>query len=589
MGKNDTVRPVKCRIWMGWMWRLNCNYSRIMRIFTWSRLGAFLAGGLAVWGQTTPEMLRLSTAAGGMAVYATTNLTMRGETADKLRKVVKWDTGQWGTAMRDVSGAWTYERIQEDNSGAIQIYTRKLVCPSCQGIIAEVAAGVVMWRNRDTGVEWQVGWGTGSVSDNGEWVVTATDVPDSGVNSLGIRRIRLMDGRVEQATVYTSPANLPVRRMVADDGTIVIGSYIWRPDADAPENAKLSLTPYVVDPAGEFALGVGSTTSTDTLYSLNLSTKELTSIEESTAGIEQPDLASDRHTAVFISGADWEGKNPDGVKQVWLKDLWTGERRQLTTETANVADISLAHDATAVFAATENLRVVRIDLITGEVQEIAPAYPRILARDPLTDTWAHGGLYWLWGRGFGDSEITAGGKAVTVTAESTDDVEFLVPDDAEVGSNQVRVGSKGSPFQPADTGYTVVEVMPAFIGSGGRSATWLHADGVTEVTDDNPAQLGETITARMTGMGPVDASGATTLSFNWTFHQYIPTWHGQPMYWSEPLTVISSRASGTAGLYLVTVTLPQTVVIDPSVRREIIVNYPGQAGAVSPALPLKIE
>lgn len=112
-----------------------------------------------------------------MAVYGATNLTLRGEAADGMRKLVKWDVGRWVTSIRDRGERREYQRIQEDASGRVQIYTATFDCSGPESFCVSRDAGLVYWRNRDTGVTWHVGYGVGGVSDNGEWAVTASGVP----------------------------------------------------------------------------------------------------------------------------------------------------------------------------------------------------------------------------------------------------------------------------------------------------------------------------------------------------------------------------------------------------------------------------
>lgn len=533
-----------------------------------------------ILAQTVPDVARLSATSNGLAMYAATNLTLRGEPADGIKKLVKWDSGAWQTAIRDWGEKHEYQRLQEDASGQVQIYTAIFPCTQPLGpcvfcICLPLEAGIVYWRNRDTGVTWELGYGVGGVSDNGAWAVTGTDVP--APDSPEIRRVRLWDGQTEIAPgVYTGLSKRPVRRLVADNGTIAITRlgylHLWRPGAALQKSqTELPFESYAIDPKGNFILGAGgtfvrwqgTTAIYDTLYVMDLGTRAFTAVIQTPNGIAQPDLASDGHTAAFISSADWDGKNPQGVDQAWLVDLGSGSVRQLTTESAGVKEIALAGNASAVFAVTGNLRIVRIDLSTGDIQEIAPSYPTIRATDPVTTAWAPGGRYWLWGNGFGNPEVLAGGASAEIISAGDDAVEFTVPQDAPVGDQTTQVGAKGSPFQPADIKVSVAAAAPAFLGSGGRGVTWLHDDMVTPVTTESPARLGETLMAHMTGMGPVDASGRVTILFAWSLVQSYVGYRGALNFVRTPLQVIESRLTADAGVFLTTVRLPDALPRDP--------------------------
>lgn len=384
--------------------------------------------------------------------------------------------------------------------------------------------------------------------------------------------MRLVDGRIETAVASSFLQREPVRRIIANNGRIAFTSpgllLLWEPGTPRLETSLFNptLESSVIDPSGEFLLGVGGNfhrekqeAVSETLYRLDLNTKALTPVVETTKGVAQPDLAADGHTMVFLSAADWEGKNSQFVKQVWFMDLRSGLKEQLTAETANVKEVVLAGNGAAAFAVTDNLRLLRIDLPTRQVEEIAPEYPRIRAADPVTAAWAHGGRYWLWGRGFGDSEILAGNRSAEITAQSPDDVEFIIPADASTGKNLARVGTKGSPFQPMEIGVSIDLAAPAFLGSGGRETTWLHQDGVTPVTKENPARRGETVTARMTGLGPVDESGSTSTRVHWSLIESVPGIRGGRQNIRTAVPVLRSRATGERGVYLVTIRLPESL------------------------------
>jgi len=134
--------------------------------------------------------------------------------------------GDWGDPHE-------YQRIQEDASGRIQMYTATFGCGASTGICISREAGIVYWRNRESGVTWEVGYGVGGVSDNGEWAIAATDVPTPEMRGPEIRRVRLMDGRMETVVAYSELTQHPVRRIIADNGLIALTASgilrVWRP------------------------------------------------------------------------------------------------------------------------------------------------------------------------------------------------------------------------------------------------------------------------------------------------------------------------------------------------------------------------
>lgn len=162
------------------------------------------ACGLTLSAQGVPDVAKLSATNNGLALYGATNLTLRGEPAGRGAETREMGFRPVGDAIRDWGEKRQCQRIQEDVSGRIQIYTATFDCIPPVGICASSAAGLVYARNRDTGATWHVGYGVGGVSDNGEWAVTATDVPANELRGSGIRRVRLMDGRIELAPAYSS-------------------------------------------------------------------------------------------------------------------------------------------------------------------------------------------------------------------------------------------------------------------------------------------------------------------------------------------------------------------------------------------------
>ena len=209
---------------------------------------------------------------------------------------------------------------------------------------------------------------------------------------------------------------------------------------------------------------------------------------------------------MFLSAADWEGTNPRQVKQVWLADLISGAKRRVTMETANVNEVALAANGSAAFAVTENLRLLCIAHCAACRADRARVSPHP-------------------GDGSGDHPR---------------------------GSGRVAV--------PTDGDRRVNRAGCSRLSRVGRSRRHLAPRGwTTPVTTGNPARLGETVTARMTGMGPVYESGNTTVGFEWSAVESYFAGRGGAAYAKTAVHVIRRRATTGAGVYLVTIRLPDAL------------------------------
>ncbi len=206
------------------------------------------------------------------------------------------------------------------------MYTATFGCGASTGICISREAGIVYWRNRESGVTWEVGYGVGGVSDNGEWAIAATDVPTPEMRGPEIRRVRLMDGRMETVVAYSELTQHPVRRIIADNGLIALTASGISGSGGlgiAAEESRVDFESYVIDPRGQSCwVSVGFR------WDSNVGVRTLCRVDLTQGAHDGGQTERGRSTDLAWSGTRWcsyprgrEGKNPQWSSRCGC-DLW---------------------------------------------------------------------------------------------------------------------------------------------------------------------------------------------------------------------------------------------------------------------------
>jgi uncharacterized protein (TIGR03437 family) len=363
---------------------------------------------------------------------------------------------------------------------------------------------------------------------------------------------------VDADTFYSAGTG---RRVVANNGTVVsAGAFggIFLTDAHGVRRAfstNANARAVTIADSAQYALYETDSPS-PSIVLLDAITGEQIVAVAAVEGCRAPSLAQDSRTMLFLSAANWEGKNDQQAVQAWLMDLYTGTLRQASSENDDVVEATISGDARVVYAATSGGRVLRIDLASGETSEAVPTTPSV-------STWtadeAPGSSYTILGHGLANAEASLNGIQLKLTGGEPGAADYLLPWSMPVGDGYLEVGSGGSPFQPEQKQVHVATLAPSFLRWGefwdvdASEAVYIWAlhDGPWRlVTAEDPARPGEVIQLQMRGLGPVDSKGAVVSPLRW---QVQIGYNGIPI----PLEVLDARMwPGQEGIYLVTIRMP---------------------------------
>ncbi len=198
---------------------------------------------------------------------------------------------------------------------------------------------------------------------------------------------------------------------------------------------------------------------------------------------------------------------------------------------------------------------------------------------PITNPVAAGEFVSLFGTGIGPSTVQVsglpylpsfGGVSVSVNGTpapvqlvGSGQVNFIVPFEITDPYAVVTVTYKGTTSN-AVTLYTDSSAPGAFTldQSGTGDVAALHPDG-SVVTANNPAQVGETIAAYLTGLGTVNPSSADGVGASLTTLSYTDDTIDVYVDGQQANVTFEGLAPGFAGLYQVNFVVPSTPDVGP--------------------------
>jgi uncharacterized protein (TIGR03437 family) len=363
----------------------------------------------------------------------------------------------------------------------------------------------------------------------------------------GLKLLDLDTGASSQWMSPPSGISGAGRRSIANDGTLVTGGtgpglLVFRAGAEPVQRRTTwNLTEVVVSDDARFAVGQ-TLEENPSLVAVELATGWETVLIQAAEGCRKPALTEDGTVLMFLSGANWEGKNDSLAVQVWTADLITGRLRQWTFEPAGVLDAAISGDGMTVVAAAAGGRLIVVDGLSLETSEIASGTDAV---SQMPAQVARGSRYELTGTGLDQAELAWKDRSIQPVSISANRIEFIFPWDAEMGEAVLVVSRKGSQFEPQSFTARLSDVAPYFISANYR-VSGLRPDG-SEISDMNPVRPGEAITLRMAGLGPVDSQGRVLTALE----IYESTAGG------GPIEILSARVDpDKEGRYLITARVP---------------------------------
>jgi uncharacterized protein (TIGR03437 family) len=504
----------------------------------------------------------LATDRSATRIMFSTNLTLNGEDRNDDSKLIEADsTGKLRTYL-SIKSDWLpgdraplnfptlrFPVLSSDGQTVAWTATRTCIGGSgCLGV--ERAMGYVRHgRCGSAGERCETAnAGYARLSANGRWAAFIN--PTAMTRRYGVRRVNLDSSASDDWPHYLPGIYDIAGRMLADDGSIVSGASapgvsVHTPGLD-PRTlpAPWNLTSVTVSPDGRFAVGQ-TQHEAPVLAIVELATGWYAPYIEAVEGATRPAFTDDGQTLMFLSGANWEDRNPTLAVQVWTIDLPTGILRQWTSEQSGIRDAAISGNGQVVIAATGDGRLLRIDGLTLEASELARAAE---ASTDISGPAARLSRYSLTGTGLDRVKLTFKGQPVDILAQSPALIEFIFPATAELGGGPLELSVDASPFQSQNITVELKQAYPEFIVKSNR-ASGLRADG-SPISESNPVQSGEIITLHMRGLGPIDSSGKVMTQLDLVDGSAATTVF-------PPVEIISATADPAApGLYLLKVRVP---------------------------------
>lgn len=439
------------------------------------------------------------------------------------------------------------------SDGTVTAYTASRWClGGSRCVSVERVLGTVLSEGCRTGGSCALqSAGTVSLSANGRWAVFVN--PASMQHPYGVMRLDLPGGAAESSAQYLPGAVAAGARFVAGDGTVVSGSperfLEVRRRGFEPVRIPVSVGLDSVTVSSDARFAVGTTRDqAQSLVAVELDSGLETVLVEAEEGCSHPVLSDDGTRLLFLSGANWEGRNDALAVQVWTIETLTGALRQWTSEPAGIVDATLSGDGQTVWAATGDGRIVRIHAAGMEAEVIVPASPGASLR--RATRIAPGSRYELEGRGLAGARLQWQGLPLPVLDSTNERVRFLLPFTAAAGRGVIEISREGSPFLPLHIEAEAVEAAPLFAQTD--HYVWgLRQDG-SPLTMDNPAAPGETVTLMAMGLGPVSASGQVLLPLELRASE-------SPAAPAQMLAVLEAGMDpGMEGMYLIRCRLPSS-------------------------------
>lgn len=475
------------------------------------------------------QVEQLATSGDGQILLFRTHFRLRTETEmGSQGKIYRWQNGAWTrqAAAREVEFAISPPDVFGpfiSTGGTIAGWQINVGCSLCQIIVtpplSSELSGIALPSSFPRG--------TLRMSRNGRYF-TADSHPFNGAKRLDAATGEIVD----------IPVNLfarPVVREPADDGTLLLLMTdpqdptqdtvpgilsLWRPGSDPrpiySENRVQGPTISGNGARVAFESVVEGCTDDDrrTLMVLDLASGERIAV----APMPWKDF---RAMSESFANPVWDRS---GAKLLYQKfdernhaveiALWDAASREsqtLLTNEEGFRSAVISDDGKIVWAATVSNRLLRLDLLTNEIDEILPPLGS-LTRGPDGNA-VPGSAILIRGAGFAMTDLVLDGDVpLPVVDAAKDGLWVQVPwEHAGVpeGRRQVSIRNGQNPFEAVVNLTLTHRIAPNIAKwedpvTGISYAKAVHADFRSLVTPSSPARPGETVHVYLTGLGPLD-------------------------------------------------------------------------------------
>ena len=315
--------------------------------------------------------------------------------------------------------------------------------------------------------------------------------------------------------------------------------------------------------------------------------------------------SNDGATVAFTSAALASGEGA-GATQLFIVGADGNGFRQVTHDPAGVTEAVLAGYGQIAYAVTAAGRLLKIDVLSGDVSQLAGRTLTILPYSSFWQPGVAGSAFCARGSGLADAPAAAApplpyslgrltllldGAPLPLQSVAPSQVCFQIPWETSGGERLLFAEAESDPtFEGGNTATLYVSGSPqiGFIDTGGAQPLAVHQDFSGPITPESPAHPGEYVQFYMTGLGPVAPPVPTggpgpVFPLSWTTAPLQCTFAGVTADADVPF---AGLAPGLAGYYQVSVRVPEGVETSNGFT-SILCGMPGTSafGFLPVALP----
>ena len=526
----------------------------------------------------------LATTENGSVVYFASTLRIRGSDEGFTSKIFKIDTKASSAVVlvKEIKFAdRSYTSLQQplvSNDESVLAYTGSGQCSSGPCGVNPILTtnpylGAVVFSNKSLG-----GDGIAVLSRNGRYAAFISQFEGHVIVH------DLLTGVVSMSREVLTAA---LRKMsVSSNGNVFVGGGSIRIfDGNQVRSFPTPAFNIVADDKGQTVVyDTAGLASNSRIAVLDRESGVSTTLIEAVEGAGAPSLSSDGGTLLFLSRANFAGKNAQGRRVVFLVKTDGSNLRQITSADDEITDAVLSGDGAIVYAATDRNRLLRLRTADGAQQELIPTTPA-LTRNAFDV--APGGLVILNAEALDTAVgVKINGSDAPLISATPNEIVAQVPLGtptqpflllnylpSDYGPLPVTLSvtttpsALESPLDGLSAGLYVVAGVGTFLSldSNGNlvgtsrcpcPVTVAHQDFQSLVTSNTPAHAGEIIHIYMTGLGAVQ----------------VPVPDGAPGFpnpLKDPLTCIvagkatdvlyAGLAPGLVGVYQVDMRIPESI------------------------------
>ncbi|MBL0156405.1 MAG: IPT/TIG domain-containing protein [Bryobacterales bacterium] len=424
-------------------------------------MASSIRAALCLWAMQylSAQITNLAATADGSVVYFSTKMRPVGTTSSYAQKILSFAPGGPSAVFAEwvhQSGGGRFHEYEFESSlpvvsgdGNVVAYTRTVVCLPGSFCGSGFSWGVIE-RNLAPGSGQLVTTGEGvvSVSPNGRYAAFhSRGRRRRSCNWLGL--LTVVDLATGEKTVAIPGFSLnkehrpALTTLVASNGTVVgTGSYrksLFIFDGSSVQTVALTREAYPGHGRpGAHAVPRPASARSE-IASYDVASGRERSVVSCAEGAWQPSLSRDGTALLFLSPANFSGRNDLQHVQAFLMRVDGSELRQLTRPEDEITSAVLSGDGRVAYAATARNQMLRISVIDGKVEEVIAATPAFGENSIVS---APGSALEISGSGFDDDvSVLLGDQPIPVLWVTPAQLAVQVPWETPVGEATLALAS----------------------------------------------------------------------------------------------------------------------------------------------------